>query len=577
MKADRRTRLGDVLADPRGEAALRQTFPQLFLAPEIAENIRKILVGPMLDYANLPDAAASDFLRQISEVELLDRIEPPAIEPDPEYESDDVPRASAKVVSGDRGEYGVTFEIVLDGPSHGNPFVDVDVWADFRDSDGNAIRVGGFYDGNGRYVIRFLAPRPGIWHYVTGSTARSLSDIEGRVEIAPSERRGPVRVEGEHFSYSDGSAYVPVGTTLYAWTHQEEAREEDTLSTLADSPFNKVRMCVLPKHYDFNTDEPPRHPFPPTTDGGWDTTRFDADFFRHLERRIADLDALGIEADVILFHPYDRWGYEDMGKAADDRYATYVVRRLAGLPNVWWSLANEYDLMAAKRDDDWDRIGRLVQREDHAAHPLSIHNGPILYDFSAEWITHCSIQKVGAESPIPQIERWRASWNKPIVIDEIGYEGDIGWEWGSLSAQELVHRAWQVAVRGGYMTHGETYLNPEMRLWWAAGGRLVGESPARIALLASLAADSPNGRLEALPGYSHVKSAGVAGSYELHYLDHFQPKQLTFAWPEGRTAYVDIIDTWELTVDHVSKPFVGTFSIELPVKPGLAIRICESR
>jgi hypothetical protein len=43
-------------------------------------------------------------------------------------------------------------------------------------------------------------------------------------------------------------------------------------------------------------------------------------FFSHLEHRIADLRALGIEADLILFHPYDRWGYATMPAEADDRY-----------------------------------------------------------------------------------------------------------------------------------------------------------------------------------------------------------------------------------------------------------------
>ncbi len=35
---------------------------------------------------------------------------------------------------------------------------------------------------------------------------------------------------------------------------------------------------------------------------------------------------LGIEADLILFHAYDRWGFSDMGRAADDRYVRYRRR-----------------------------------------------------------------------------------------------------------------------------------------------------------------------------------------------------------------------------------------------------------
>lgn len=44
------------------------------------------------------------------------------------------------------------------------------------------------------------------------------------------------------------------------------------------------------------------------------------------------LGRLGVEADVILFHPYDRWGYAAMGADADDRYVRYLVARLAAFP-----------------------------------------------------------------------------------------------------------------------------------------------------------------------------------------------------------------------------------------------------
>jgi hypothetical protein len=62
---------------------------------------------------------------------------------------------------------------------------------------------------------------------------------------------------------------------------------------------------------------------------------------------------LGVEADVILFHPYDRWGFADLGAEADDRLVRYAVRRLAAFSNVWWAMANEYDLMAGKTEADW--------------------------------------------------------------------------------------------------------------------------------------------------------------------------------------------------------------------------------
>ena len=171
-------------------------------------------------------------------------------------------------------------------------------------------------------------------------------------------------VDTFHFAFDDGTPYRPVGTTCYAWTHQDEALEGQTLATLAEAPFNKLRMCVFPKSYAWNQNEPERHAFPRHEDGTWDTERFDPAFFRHLEQRVEQLAGLGIEADLILFHPYDRghWGFDRMAAAVDDRYLRYLVARLAAYRNVWWSLANEFDFAWAKELDDWERIGELIDR-----------------------------------------------------------------------------------------------------------------------------------------------------------------------------------------------------------------------
>ena len=69
-------------------------------------------------------------------------------------------------------------------------------------------------------------------------------------------------MDGFHFTYADGTRYRPWGTTAYAWNHQDEPQQEATLDTLAASPFTKLRMCLFPKHFVYNTDEPERFPFP---------------------------------------------------------------------------------------------------------------------------------------------------------------------------------------------------------------------------------------------------------------------------------------------------------------------------
>jgi hypothetical protein len=103
----------------------------------------------------------------------------------------------------------------------------------------------------------------GEWTYTTRSNRPQLDGKTGRfVCIGPaSGNHGPVRVHNTyHFAYADGTPYFQVGTTCYAWVHQPEALQQQTLKTLAASPFNKIRFCVFPKSYGYNANEPEGSP-----------------------------------------------------------------------------------------------------------------------------------------------------------------------------------------------------------------------------------------------------------------------------------------------------------------------------
>ncbi len=371
------------------------------------------------------------------------------------------------------------YEIAFSGPSAGNPYLDVKVGAHFRFRN-RVVNADGFYDGAGTYRIRFMPDEPGEWSYTTFSNVPALNAKTGVFTASPPSKRnhGPVSVKyTTHFGYAVGTPYVPFGTTSYAWIHQGDAVEDDTLHTLQTAPFNKMRMCVFPKHYTYNDNEPAYYPFPRSAAGENDYSRFNPEFFQHLEKRVRDLENLGIEADLILFHPYDNWGYSKMAAEVDDRYLRYVVARLAAYRNVWWSLANEYDFMKSKTMPDWDRFFRIVQESDPYQHLRSIHNGTILYDHSKPWVTHVSMQS----SDLDKAHEYVLTYQKPVIYDECEYEGNIPKRWGNISAHELVRRFWLATVQGAYGGHGETYLDTNDILWWSKGGVLRGESPARIA------------------------------------------------------------------------------------------------
>jgi len=509
-----------------------------------------------------------------------------------------LPAHFASAAAPTRVEQWGLFELNLNGPTTGNPFVDVELSAQFSQGTTH-VTATGFYDGAGHYRVRFMPEKSGEWTFTTHSNRPALDGQTGSfVATTPTAKNhGPVRVAHTyHFAYADGLPYRPVGTTAYAWTHQGDALEEQTLRTLAAAAFNKIRLCVFPKNYDWNKNEPVFYPFagtPPTT---WDFTQFNPAFFRHLEQRIAQLRDLGIEADIILFHPYDkgRWGFDRMGAAHDNRYLRYVVARLAAYRNVWWSLANEYDFMKEKTETDWDRFGQIVQQSDPYAHLRSIHNGTLIYNHTQPWVTHASIQNGGAVEEPGRAQLYRDVYRKPIVYDEVKYEGDLPRRWGNLSAEDMVFRCWNGLIAGTYVGHGETYLHPaDDILWWAKGGVLRGQSPARLAFLRQVLEAAPATGIEPIDKWQDPRFGGQPGDYYLLYFGKEQPASWRFELPKNKLAdglvfQIEILDTWAMTVTPVPGTFItkkkddylfedaASKSVALPTKPYLALRIRRS-
>jgi hypothetical protein len=466
------------------------------------------------------------------------------------------------------------FEAVLRGPEGGNPFVEVRLRAEFRFQH-RVVEVDGFYDGAAVYRVRFMPDATGDWTYVTRSNRPKLDGKTGKFTCLPASRgnHGPVTVRHTyHFGYADGTPYYPVGTTCYAWAHQGEALEEQTLATLRKAPFNKMRMCVFPKDYVYNQNEPEYYPFPRDAAGKNDYTRFNPEFFRHFEQRVKQLMEMGLEADLILFHPYDRWGYKNMPAEVDDRYLRYVVARLAAFRNVWWSMANEWDFMREKQLSDFDRFFRIVQQSDPNQHLRSIHNGSVIYDHAKPWVTHASIQS----DDFNKAEEWLQTYKKPVIYDECKYEGNIPRRWGNISGREMVRRFWLGTARGAYVGHGETYLEPQDSLWWSKGGVLHGESPQRIAFLRKILEDGPEQGLIPLPNQKYPVAARE-GEYYLYYFDLHQPAELEFDLGKGMKFQADIIDPWEMTITPAPGTHEGKFTLKLPGKPYQAVRFRKVR
>lgn len=457
------------------------------------------------------------------------------------------------------------FEHTLQGPSTGNPFADVRLSATFTLDGGrqlaatqkpagtcgacagkkvcsatgrcelpSVIKVDGFYDGNGMYKVRFAPPHVGKWSFVTSSNVPELDGQSGSLQsiAATGSNHGPIESVGYGLSFADGTPHFSVGTTCYQWASMPLAMQKQTLKTLRDGQgkgqvFNKIRMTVFPKWYRNNHQNPvevgtayqikdgsiasdPKNwsclgGQCPSVKGSFDLERFNVSFWQNYDHLLREMQAMGVIADIIVFHPYDHghWGFDCMGGDDKDTYNTthdefylrYLTARFSSFSNVWWSMANEWDFNGCKRkgvtgndgpSPTWDRLFEVLSASDPYGRQAGIHNGGVLYNHSQPWITHVSLQ--GHEDDTATL---RPKYGKPVVWDEVKYEGNISSSWGALSGAEMADRFWWGAAMGAHVGHSETVLHngvddDHQPLWWAKGGELAGISPERIRWFRSL-------------------------------------------------------------------------------------------
>lgn len=500
-----------------------------------------------------------------------------------------------------------TFELSFQGPMLTEHWVAVDLAGTFTHEDGQSIHVTGFYVGDGKYVIRFLPEKAGQWTY----TISGVINASGSIRCEPASSSGPVRTKGTGFYRAEGTCFHPFGTTVYALMHQSAEVIDRTMGTLKSAPFNKVRLCVFPKHYTYNANEPEYYAFEKNADGSWDVSRPSFAFWEHFETRLRQLGGMGIEADIILFHPYDRWGFSKLSQEDNLLYLDYLLRRLAAFPNVWWSLANEYDVcLGYKSVEDWEEIEEFVASHDPYHHPLSNHNIACFWDASRPNISHASLQT----KRIAEVPRFIERYGKPVMIDECCYEGNISEPWGSISGREMTYRFWRTVCSGGYCTHGETFYDDHDILWWAKGGVLKGESPARIAFLRSIIETLPGPLEPVVSGFERFIAASdaevntalktadkdTAGLFlallrmpaedrllfrlvERAYTARCGDKALLIFYdlrtsikdvlqlPEDGPYTVEVIDVWEMTRKTVLAGVSGTVEVPLPGKEGMAV------
>jgi hypothetical protein len=110
-----------------------------------------------------------------------------------------------------------------------NPYADVSLWIDLEGPDFSK-RVYGFWDGDRRFKVRWVATRPGDWTWISGSNQPADTGLNGQkgshsaIDWTDAEkqqnpnRRGFLRStgNGHALQYADGTPFFLVGDTWWA-------------------------------------------------------------------------------------------------------------------------------------------------------------------------------------------------------------------------------------------------------------------------------------------------------------------------------------------------------------------------
>jgi len=325
----------------------------------------------------------------------------------------------------------IVFELSSEEASaHPNPYLTVQLEAEFRSPRYRTFRMPGFWDGGRRLVIRFAPTDPGEWVFRVTSNIPRFEGKEGVFSATESNFPGflnPANVH--HWARVDEQVKKPhlwMGDTLLALPYIQREVFDQLAAARAQQKFTHLRGVVLA---------------PPGKPGGAfrSADQPDPAVFQELDQRILALNRKGIAVD--LMPAYDQQQLTSLFPdwAERERYIRYLVARYAAMDITWQgfqSFERALDGRAALKE-----IGLALKKIDPYQHPRSTgaeaSASPLAGD---EWMNYLGSQS--AADDLAAIE------HQLYAMPQVGF-GPAG-----ADADTVRRWLWNATMDGQYPTLG---------------------------------------------------------------------------------------------------------------------------
>ena len=264
----------------------------------------------------------------------------------------------------------LAFELsAADLAAHPNPYVSVQLHAEFRSPQFRTYLMPAFWDGR-KLIIRFTPTEAGAWTYRTTSNIAALAGQQGSFNASASDSPGYVNAANfHHWATDNKQPHLWMGYIADRFPFVSQPEFEQKLSEAAGNKFTHFRGSILGNAAD-------RSRVFPAAD------KPNAAYFDELDRRILAIHQRGLTADLILgSNPeYITSLFPDW--RARERFVTYIVARYAPY-NVTWQGLEEFEDYPNGRSL-LKELGLDLKKLDPYQHPRSsnakVTSAPLLPD-----------------------------------------------------------------------------------------------------------------------------------------------------------------------------------------------------
>ncbi len=359
----------------------------------------------------------------------------------------------------------------------GNPF-EVKLTGEFTGPEGARLSVPGFYDGDGKWKIRFSPTQLGEWSMRTTSSLEALNaKTESGIVCTTnthSNIHGILKIDAAHpyhFIYEDGTRYFLLGYEAdWLWApaliDPQAKVMHQLIDQMADRGFNHVMVNIYAHDTGWDPGKSCEWDYGPTemyvfegTNEKPDHTRLNTRFFQHYDTMMEALRERGIVAHIMLKVYNKKVKWPAKWSPEEERFFRYVVARYQAFGNVVWDFAKEsYN---EKDNVLQSHLLDIIRCSDAYKHLTTAHDDDI-YDWDPDLSRNVDFRTDQQHSDYAEMIRFdRGRRQYPILNSEFGYEFGVDklpthkhgnqCEW-----QELLRRAYHIYLAGGY---GVYYYN----------------------------------------------------------------------------------------------------------------------